>query len=133
MSTTQTGQPLLFLCFTFHHRALTVLANRNFPNVDVIEDDPVVARHVSLAVSLEVFNDGRDLYPPHQLPEGTVMMTIAVDNAAALGSDIFLEDSWILICVRPGSQWRKVEWTPKHHQENKKVEFETPFATSRLR
>jgi hypothetical protein len=28
------------------------------------------------------------------LREGTVMMTIAVDNAAALGSDIFLEDSW---------------------------------------
>jgi hypothetical protein len=66
------GSPALalFLCFAFHHRALTVLAKCKFPNVDVIEGDPVVPRHVSLTVSLEVFNDGRGLHPPHQLPEG---------------------------------------------------------------
>jgi hypothetical protein len=92
---------------TIYPRALTVVAHHEFLDAEFIEGDLVLSPHDGLVILLEELDDGQGLLPPHQLPEGTVMMTIAVDNAAALGSDIFLRDSYSMF-VR--SRAGRVRW-----------------------
>jgi hypothetical protein len=104
----------------------TALAHHDFPDAEFIEGDSVLSPHDRLITSLEEFNDGRGPHPPHQLPEETVMMTTAVDNAAALGSDIFLGDSYSTY-VRSGAGRVRLKGRLSTTKKIEKVDCEYTF------